>query len=119
MENGFVGCAEGVRFLFDRADTRYGGLRRFEVVLHYGRCKKAWLRLPASIVWLEGYVATRYEGFANLKSLCTTVGGKRCGLAYLQAGEGWKVMWLRRSLRARVRATENGSRMTGGRALCF
>ena len=23
MENGFIGCAEGVRFLFDRADTRY------------------------------------------------------------------------------------------------
>ena len=23
MENGFVGYAEGVRFLFDRADTRY------------------------------------------------------------------------------------------------
>ena len=66
MENGFVGCAEGVRFLFDRADTRYGG-------------------------------------FAGLKSLCTTVGGKRCGLAFLQALCGWRVKRLRRSLRAEGR----------------
>ena len=64
MENGFVGYAEGVRFLFDRADTRYGG-------------------------------------FAGLKSLCTTVAVKRRDCAFLRASYGWKVMWLRRSLRAR------------------
>ena len=49
-----------------------------------------------------------------MKSLCTTVGGKRCGLAYLQAGEGWKVMRLRRSLRARGRVMAMGPRRRAG-----
>ena len=51
--------------LFDRADTRYEELRGLEIVLHYGRCKKAWLGLPASVAWVEGHAATsslRAEG---------------------------------------------------------
>ena len=53
-ENGFVGFAEGAFLLIDRADTRWGALRSIEAALHYGRCKKAWLGLPASIAWMEG-----------------------------------------------------------------
>ena len=73
MESGFVGCAEGVLLLMDRAVALCGGVENGRDG-HLTAAWKAWLRLPASWWGLDGYAAA---SVAALRGSVMAMGPRR------------------------------------------